>query len=190
MNYGVGLFNGDGLDDATTGDEDSPEWVGRFVVSPFKNWEHPELGHLQVGGSFSYSKIDRTNVNVTVKTTGLTPFFDVASSAKFNIIRDADARTRFGAEFAWTNGPLFLSGEYYQLNFKDVTTSADQFDVKLDDYYISLLWMLSGEEPVIRNGILQPIRPVRSIWEGGWGGPVQGYSSSKSAESSGSVQHG
>jgi phosphate-selective porin OprO/OprP len=170
VNYGVGLFNGDGLDDATTGDEDSPEWVGRLVVSPFKSWEHSELGNLQVGGSFSYSKIDRTNVNATVRTTGLTPFFDVASSAKFNIIRDADTRTRFAADFGWTNGPLFLSGEYYQLNFKDVMTSADQFDVKLDDYYISLLWMLSGEEPVIRNGILQPIRPVRSIWEGGWGG--------------------
>ena len=170
INYGIGLFNGDGMDDATTGDEDSPEWVGRLVVSPFKNWKHPELGHLQVGGSFGYAKIDRTNVNVSVKTTGLTPFFTVASSAKFNIIRDADTRTRYGAEFAWTYGPLLLSGEYFQLNFKDITTSADQFDAKLDDYYVSLLWMITGENPVILNGILQPIQPNQSIWNGGWGG--------------------
>jgi len=170
MNYGVGLFNGDGLDDATTGDEDAPEWVGRLVVAPFKNWKYPLFEHLQVGGSFSYAQIDRTNVNVIVKTTGLTTFFDVASSAKFNIIRDADTRSRFGAEFAWAYGPLLLSGEYFQLDFKDITTSADTFDVELDDYYLSLLWMVTGEEPVLRNGILQPIQPTKSIWQGGWGG--------------------
>ena len=170
INYGIGLFNGDGMDDATTGDEDSPEWVGRLVVSPFKHWSKPALEHLQVGGSFGYSKIDRTNVNVTVKTTGLTSFFNVASSAKFNIIRDADTRTRYGAELAWTYGPLLLSGEYFRLDFKDITTSADQFDAKLEDYYISLLWMLTGERPVLRNGILQPIQPDQSLWNGGWGG--------------------
>jgi phosphate-selective porin OprO/OprP len=170
INYGIGLFNGDGMDDATTGDEDSPEWVGRLVVSPFKYWNKPGLENLQVGGSFGYSKIDRTNVNVNVKTTGLTSFFNVASSAKFNIIRAADTRTRYGAEFAWTYGPLLLSGEYFLLNFKDITTSADQFDAKLEDYYISLLWMLTGERPVLQNGIMQPIRPNQSIWNGGWGG--------------------
>jgi phosphate-selective porin len=63
-----------------------------------------------------------------------------------------------------------LSGEYYQLNFNDVTTSADQFDVKLEDYYISLLWMLTGERPMLQNGILQPIRPDQNIWNGGLGG--------------------
>ena len=170
INFGIGLFNGDGMDDATTGDEDSPEWVGRLVVSPFKHWNTAALEHLQAGGSFGYSKIDRTNVNVNVKTTGLTTFFNVASSAKFNIIRDADTRTRYGAEFAWTYGPLLLSGEYFQLNFKDITTSADRFDAKLEDYYISLLWMLTGERPMLQNGIMQPIRPDQSIWNGGWGG--------------------
>ncbi|MBU0767784.1 MAG: OprO/OprP family phosphate-selective porin, partial [Proteobacteria bacterium] len=52
INYGIGLFNGDGMDDATTGYEDSPEWLGRLVVSHFKNWNKPGLEHLQVGGSF------------------------------------------------------------------------------------------------------------------------------------------
>jgi phosphate-selective porin OprO/OprP len=170
VNYGIGLFNGDGMDDSTRGDEDSPECVGRLVVSPFKNWKKPTFEHLQVGGSFGYGKIDRTNVNITVKTTGLTSFFDVAASAKFNIIRDADTRTRYGAELAWAYGPLLLSGEYFQLNFKDITTSADQFDVKIDDYYISLLWMITGENPVISNGIMQPIQPNKTIWNGGLGG--------------------
>jgi phosphate-selective porin OprO/OprP len=170
VNYSIGLFNGDGEDNSTKGDEDSPTWVGRLVVSPFKHWKTPVLENLQVGGSFAYGKIDRTNVNIAVKTTGLTTFFDVASSAKFNIIRDADSRTRYGAEFAWPYGPLLLSGEYSQLDFKDITTSADQFDAKLDDYYVSLLWMISGEHPVISNGVLQPITPNRNIWNGGWGG--------------------
>lgn len=170
MNYGVGLFNGDGLDDATTGDEDSPEWTGRLVVSPFNHWKRPELKHLQLGGSFSYAKVDRTNVDATVKTAGLTPFFDVASSAKFNIIRDADVRTRYGAELSWTYGPLLLKSEYYQLKFKDITTSSNRFDVELVDYYVSLLWMITGENPVIMNGLLQPITPRQSLRRGGWGG--------------------
>jgi phosphate-selective porin OprO/OprP len=30
--------------------------------------------------------------------------------------------------------------------------------------------MLTGEKPMLRNGILQPIQPDQSIWNGGWGG--------------------
>lgn len=170
VNYRIGIFNSNGLDDSTRGDEDSLEWVGRLVVSPFKHWKYPALKSLQLGGSFSYGHIDRTDVHATVLTTGLTPFFDVASSAKFNIIRDADTRTRYGAEFAWTCASILMSGEYYQLDFNDVTTSSDQFDVSLDDYYISLLWMITGEKPTLRNGILMPIKPLKNLRQGGgWG---------------------
>jgi len=170
INYGIGIFNGDGKDDTTGGDVDDPEWTGRLVVAPFKNGRKSLWENLQVGGSFSYARIDRNNVSIHVKTAGLTTFFDVASSAKFNIIREVDHRNRYGAELGWAYGPLALMGEYTRVKYKDITTSTDQFSTDLENYYIALLWMITGEKPSFKNGVFQPIRPRTSIWEGGWGG--------------------
>ena len=45
-----------------------------------------------------------------------------------------------------------------------------RFDIELEDYYVALLWMLTGEKPAFRKGIFQPINPLKSIWSGGRGG--------------------
>lgn len=170
VTYGIGVFNGDGPDDATGGDVDDPQWAGRVVLAPFKNRSMPLFDTFQVGGSYSYAKIDRNNVKIAVKTSGLTTFFDVASGAKFNIIREVETLSRSGLEFAWTCGPFALQSEYFHVRFRDIATSTDRFDTVLEDYYLSCLWMLTGERPVIREGVFQSIEPKKSIWEGGWGG--------------------
>jgi phosphate-selective porin OprO and OprP len=167
--YGVGIFNGDGMDDTLGGDSDSPEFTGRIVYAPFRNMGFPLWHGLQIGGSYSHAKADRNNVKVDVRTAGLTTFFDVNSAAKFNIIRDVDARVRYGAELAWAYGPLLLWGEYINLQFTDVKTSDAQFDINLKDYYGALSWMVTGEKPTIKGGKIQAIRPLRNLWEGGWG---------------------
>ncbi|MCP4579656.1 MAG: hypothetical protein GY846_25575 [Deltaproteobacteria bacterium] len=167
--YGVGIFNGDGLDDSVGGDSDSPEFTGRIVYAPFRNMGIPIWNGLQVGGSYSYAKADRNNVKVVVITSGLTPFFEINSAAKFNIIRKVNARTRYGAELAWAYGPLLLWGEYINLQFSDVKTSDAQFNINLEDHYGSLLWMITGEEPKLKNGKIQAIRPLRNLGRGGWG---------------------
>jgi len=170
INYGLGIFNGDGLDDTQGGDVDSPEYTGRCVFAPFGNREMPWSDSFQIGGSVSYAEIDRNNVEIQVKTAGMTTLFDVASRGKFNIIREADNRFRYGAELAWTRGPVAVAGEYFHLFYEDITTSAERFDFELEDYYASLLWMVTGEKPTLRNGVFQPIKPNRSLWEGGLGG--------------------
>ena len=167
--YGVGIFNGDGMDDAVGGDCDSPEFTGRIVYAPFRNMGLPLWNGLQVGGSYSYAKADRNSVKVTVKSNGLTTFFDVNSAAKFNIIRDVDARTRYGAELAWAYGPFLLWGEYINLQFSDVETSSSKFDINLKDYYGAIMWMVTGEEPTLKKSVIQAIRPHRSLFQGGWG---------------------
>ena len=167
--YGVGIFNGDGVDDTAGGNSDSPEITGRIVYAPFRNMGFPLVDGLHVGGSYSYAKADSANVKVAVKTGGLTTFFDVSSSAKSNPIRDVDARTRYGAELAWTYGPLLLWGEYINLQFSDVETSNSKFDINLTDYYGALMWMVTGEEPAVRKGVIQGIRPRRNLFQGGWG---------------------
>jgi phosphate-selective porin OprO and OprP len=170
IDFYLGIFNGDGQDGSTGGDEDAPQVTGRLVLSPFKNHGPAAFNDLMFGGSFNYGKIDSNNVDIHVKTTGLTPFFDVASNAKFNIIQDADTLMRYGMELGWAFGPLALMSEYVHADYKDVVTSADRFDIELEDYYVALLWMLTGEKPAFRKGIFQPINPLKSIWSGGWGG--------------------
>jgi phosphate-selective porin OprO/OprP len=169
VHYGMGLFNSDGLDDTPGGDVDSPEYTGRWVFAPSGDQETPWWNSFQIGGSMSYANIDRNNVEVEVKTTGMTTFFDVASSGKFNIIRDADNRFRYGAEAAWTLGPLAAAGEYFHVFYEEIATSGERFDFEIEDYYISLLWMVTGERPTLRKGVFEPIKPKRSLWEGGWG---------------------
>ncbi len=167
--YGIGIFNGDGLDDTVGGDSDSPEFTGRIVYAPFRNMGMPLWDGLQIGGSLSYAKADRNNVKVEVKTSGLTTFFNVNSAAKFNIIREVDSRTRYGAELAWAYGPLLLWGEYINLRFSDVRTSDAEFDINVKEHYGALLWMITGERPGLENGVIQAIRPLRNLGQGGWG---------------------
>lgn len=175
VDYGLGIFNGDGVDDSVGGDEDSPGFVGRIVLTPFRDQGDTPLGGLHVGGSFSYAKVDRNNVNIKAMTTGLTTFFNVNASAKFKIIREADYQTRFGAELSWNYGPLLVWGEYTNLNFSHVRTSSDEFNIDVSDCYGALLWMVTGERPSIIDGRIQPIRPLRNLWQGGWGALGLGF---------------
>ena len=169
VNYGIGIFNGDGPDDTVGGDEDSPQITGRLVVSPFRSMNIPVLENLQFGGSLSHANIDRNNVSIELKTPGLTPFFSVEASAKYRLIRDANSLNRYDAELGWAYGPLALMGEYAKVHYDDVQTSAEQFDIDLDAWYVSFLWMITGEKPSFRHGVFQPIDPARSVFQGGLG---------------------
>jgi len=169
FHYAAGLFNGDGLDDATGGDVDSPEVTGRIAVFPLKFLGTLLTENLLVGGSFSDASIDRNSVQCEVKTAGQTTFFNVASSAKFNIIRDAGRRTRLGADLAWAFGPFMASGEYFRIRYSDLTTSSSRFDLEMKDYYVAFLWMITGERPGLSGSVIGPIVPRKGLFEGGWG---------------------
>ncbi len=169
VGYGLSLSSGDGPDDSSAGDNDSPDVTGRLVLRPWANQGISWVDNLHLGLSGAYSRIDQTNISLNVKTAGLTPFFQVTSMAKFNVIREAQSRTRSGAELGWAFGPVVLQAEYLELRYNNVKTSAHQFDVKITDYYCALAWILAGEKPRYSQGILQPIIPHRSITEGGLG---------------------
>jgi phosphate-selective porin OprO/OprP len=169
VNYGIGIFNGDGPDDSVGGDVDSPQVTARVVFSPFKTMNIPALENLQFGGSFSHADIDRNNVSINIKTPGLTTFFSVASAAKYRIIRDADSCDRYDVELGWAYGPVALMAEYARVYYDNVRTSAEQFDIDLDARYVSFLWMITGEKPSFRQGVLQSIEPEHGVFQGGWG---------------------
>ncbi len=169
IGYGVGLFNGDGQDDVSGGDVDEPQVAGRLVLRPLAGFGLPLLEQLQMGGSFTYARIDRNNVRVDVQTTGLNSIFTVTSSAKFNVILNAGAATRYGAELGWAYGPFALMGEYIHLGFTDLETSSETFDASMEDYYLALLWMITGEKPEFHGGVLANIEPEHPLFQGGWG---------------------
>jgi phosphate-selective porin OprO/OprP len=169
VSYALGLFNGDGQDDVSGGDVDEPQVAGRLVLRPLAALDLPLLEQLQLGGSFTHARIDRNNVKVDVQTTGLTSIFSVTSSAKFNVILNAGTATRYGAELGWAYGPFAFMGEYVRLNFRDLETSGAVFDADMEDYYVALLWMITGEEPRFQRGVFTNIEPEKSLFQGGWG---------------------
>lgn len=169
VDYGFGVFNGKGVDDSVGGDSDAPQYTGRLALAPFRNQGIAWADNLQFGGSVSTGNIDRNGVNIQVETTGGTTFLDVSPNSKYAIIQDADRLDRYGLEFAWAYGPFAIMSEYIVDRYENIETSSDEFNLELDDFYIALFWMLTGEQPTFRYGVLQPIEPFNNFWTDGWG---------------------
>ena len=172
INYGFGIFNGDGQDANRRSQKDDKEFTTRLVGKPFKFTDNPFLRGLQVGGSFSYARLDTSDLNIGVSTPGLTEFFTVNSRAKFHIVQEVEHRERYGLELAYTYGPLLLMGEYVKNDYYDVLLSnGESFDFDLWAWYASGLFMITGEKPIIDGGVLKRIVPKKcfNIAERGWG---------------------
>ena len=172
INYAFGIFNGDGQDANRRSQKDDKQFTSRLVGRPFNFTGNPILKGLQIGGSFSYARLDTSDLNISVKTPGLTEFFKVNSNAKFHIIHEVERRERFGFELAYTYGPLLLMGEYVKNDYYDVLLSnGESFDFDLWAWYASGLIMITGEEPIIEGGVLRRIEPMKCFnsAERGWG---------------------
>lgn len=163
--YSAGLFNGDGIDGSTSGPEaDSPEVACRLVLSPFKRSLSPWLNGIQIGVSGTYAQIDPLNLNLRVKSTGMvgtdTSLYALTHNTKFGVIQDIDSRQRIGLEAAWAIGPVIFQGEYFSLLYSDIVASgANPADASFSDWYLSAMWCLTGEKPILSKGILMPIFP-------------------------------
>jgi len=177
VNYAVGLFNGDGTDGSSRGSEkDTPELASRLVFSPFKTVSWSWLKFFQIGGSVTYADIDLTNVDLSVKSTGMVgtrrSLYQLNSNTKFGVLHDTDQRRRWGLEAAWAWGPLAIQGEYIYLEYtglKDATGLSR--DADFYTWYGSAVFWLTGEHPEFVQGKLQPIKPVKNfdLSQGTWG---------------------
>ncbi len=175
INYGIGIFNGDGRDATRRSQKDDKELTGRAVVKPFYYLGIPFLTGLQVGGSLSYARLDTSDLNLDIETPARTTFFKVRSRAKFHVIQEVDDRRRFGFEMAYTCGPLLLMGEYIRTDFHELLLSnEDIFDFDMKGWYAGMLLMLTGERPEVKRGIVEKIKPKNNFdikarnW-GAWG---------------------
>ena len=167
--YGVGAFNGDGQDDATGGNVDEPEVCARAVLEWGENSEKAPFRRFHLGGSASFSRIDRNNVDIHIYTAGRTAFFDVASNSKFNIILDGESKLRQGLEAGAALGPVILWAEYVHAAYNDLSTSSAEFDINLKGYSLAASWIISGGRPGFYKGSLTPVSPENSVVNGGLG---------------------
>ncbi len=172
LNYGVGVFNGDGKDAARRDQKDEKEVTGRLVVRPFRHWGPWFLDGLHLGVSYSRSRLDTSDFTMKVKTPARTTFFTVQARAKFHITQEVDELERTGFEMLYAYGPMLLMGEYINSEYSGVKLADGyKFDFELNGWYAGFLLMITGERPKIKGGRLQKIRPRKEfrIGKSGWG---------------------
>jgi phosphate-selective porin OprO/OprP len=165
VDYSFGLFNGDGTDGSSRGNQsDEPEIAACLVLTPFQTVGWAWLKYFHIGGSVTYADIDLSNVDLEVKSTGMVEtnrnLYVLNSNTKFGVLHDVDQRVRaaFGAGWAWDR--LALQGEYINLAYTDLKPAGGfQRDADFSSWYISALCYLTGEHPEFKGGILQQIKP-------------------------------
>lgn len=146
LEYGLGIFNGEGQSKINQDNNDDMEYAGRFVVYPFMQTNSPWLKNLSLGVSGTFSGAQKRDFGFRQRTAEGFEFFP-------RLAVDGQ-RTRVGGEFAWLFGPFSLKAEYMRgeeernnLSPKDIFGNAtDLDDVVADGFYITGSWLLTGEE--------------------------------------------
>ncbi len=165
FNYALGVFNGDGDDGETKGNEhDEPELAGRLVLRPFATSDNDWVRSFQVGGSATYAKIDLANIDLKVKSTGMygtdRSLYILGHDTKFGVLQDVDERRRLGAEAVWTCGPMLFQAEGTYLQFTGLKpVSESEMDAEFLATYASATWCLTGEHHVLYRGKIEPLYP-------------------------------
>jgi phosphate-selective porin OprO and OprP len=172
VQYGIGVFNGDGTDANRRGQKDDKQVTGRLVFKPLQHLGPDFLKSLQIGGSCSYARLDTSDFNIKVKTPARTTFFTVQPRAKFHMTEEINDLNRYGAELAYTLGPVVIMSEFIKNKFSDVKLSdTEPFNFSMQAWYAEALVMLTGERPELKNGLLDRIRPRHDFnpRTGSWG---------------------
>lgn len=170
--YSAGVFNGDGTDATRRSQKDDREFTGRLVALPFKHFGPSFLQGLQLGGSFSYARLDTSDFNIDIRTPARNTFFSAKSRAKFSVLQDIESLHRMNFELAYAYRSVVFMGEFYKNEYSELKFSdTEPFDFYLKSWYASMLWMVTGERPLLKSGILQAITPCHNfdLKERRWG---------------------
>ncbi len=179
MYYGVTVSNGAGLNlEESQGSTDEARTDGkdlsvRLVQNFAEFLDVPDLV-LHFGGSYKNGSVTTrggtafTPATVQTEARGITFFNSAALSGT-----DID-RTISELETTVAYGPVKVQGEYWQAQYEGSTAGGVAYDRKLDAYYISMGWMITGEAYAdsYRGGVYGRLRPRNnfSMEEGGgWG---------------------
>ena len=171
MYYGVTISNGTGLNlEESQGNKneastDGKDVTGRLVENFAAFLDTPDLV-LHFGGSYKTGTVTtRTTAGVTTafspapvqtEARGIT-FFNTATMTGTRIERTISAM-----EASVAYGPVKLQGEWWQAQYEGDTAPANvHYDRKMQAYYVSLGWMITGEAYAdsYRSGIYGRLKP-------------------------------
>ncbi len=178
MYYGVTISNGTGLNleesqgNSNEARTDGKDISGRLVQNFAQFLDTPDLV-LHFGGSYKTGSVTTRGGTAfqpaTVQTEARgTTFFSPGTLSATNIDRTISA-----AEAAVVYGPVKLQSEWWQAQYEGSTPVA--YDRKLEAYYVSLGWMITGEAYAdsYRNGVFGRLMPRNNLVlkekGGGWG---------------------
>lgn len=167
IHYAFGLFNAEGEDVENRGDgNDSPEAAGRIVFVPFAKSPSEALKYFQFGASGTYAKINLGNLDLKVKTTGMIDtsrnIYVLGHDTKFGVLQEADDRWRMGAEAAWAWKSFACQAEYIRLTYTSLKPAGRQAqDADFSSWYVSMLYFITGEQTVYKNGIMARVQPEK-----------------------------
>jgi len=177
MYYGVTVSNGSGLNleesQGSTAEArtDGKDVTGRLVQDFAEFIDVPDMV-LHFGGSYKTGSVTTrggtafTPATVQTEARGITFFNPSTLSTASKIDRTISA-----LEAAAVFGPVKLQSEWWQAEYEGSTPVP--YDRKLEAYYVSLGWMLTGEAYAdsYRNGVFGRLKPRNnfSADKGAWG---------------------
>lgn len=160
LHYQVGIYNGSGENKAEGNDDF--DYAARVVLNPTAGKEGPF--QAWIGASFGFGQqagLSAGDIKIqTESKSGNQYFSNNATNRGFD-------RLRLGAETTLLYGPAMLKGEFLRTEY-DFEKKAD-----MDGGYVTLSYMLTGEQKNINNGLIQrqkvkkPFDPDKGQW-GAW----------------------
>ncbi len=167
LEYGLGVFNGNGRNVASDANDDK-DVVARLVVKPFAPSEDPWTKGIRVGGAITYGSEKQAFGSLAAPDSGTT-FLTMTSG-----VRSRQDRRRLNVEGAWLVGPVKLQGEATWMDLElhrfasGLPDNKVEGDAEFGSYYVEGLCVLTGEDAVLDRR-----KPKRNLLSDGGIGQVE-----------------
>ena len=158
--YGAAISTGEGLSKIEANTGDGSDVIGRIGINLAETLGNKDnVYHFAIAGSSGKQG------NSTMKAD----YNSEDKGASFISQTVTGARDRLGLEGAIAIGSVKVQGEYIENNWNNITTAigtkAIGSDVSTDGYYVSALWLITGEKyaDAYKSGKFDRINPKRDF---------------------------
>jgi phosphate-selective porin OprO/OprP len=184
LNYGVTVSNGTGLNlEERQGSPQELDADGKLLTArltaDFAQFLDIKDSLIHVGSSYKTGSVVNTSASPFTAATGQTEgrgvtFFNPEAFAAAAVGASNVDRTLSVGELALARKSVKLQGEYWEAKYEGTRTTAPvtRFDRKIEAGYLSVLWLITGENysDAYSNGVFGRIRPRNNFSTGEGGG--------------------
>ncbi len=186
LNYGVTVSSGTGLNlEERQGSREELDADGKLLTArltaDFAQFLDVKDSLIHLGASYKSGAVANTSASGFVAATGQTEgrgviFFNPEAFAATGVEASNVDRTLSVGELALARNSVKLQAEYWEARYEGTRTTAPvtSFDRKIESGYVSVLWLITGENysDAYSNGVFGRIRPRNNFAMeegGGWG---------------------